>query len=64
MRKEKRKVSEKETDPGERQIETWIATIVQFFSRVQFRDKVQIFIWDPCQGSLVAEVPRRSYKVI
>jgi len=64
MRQEKREVSEKDTDPGERQMETWIATIVSFFSRVQFRDKVQILIWDPGQGGLDAEVPRRSYRVI
>lgn len=63
MRQERRKVSEKETDLGEKQMATWITTLVSFFIRVQFRDEVQILIWDPCQWGLAAEVPKRSYKV-
>lgn len=44
MRQEKRKVSQKETDLGEKQIITWITTIGSFFYRIQFRGGVQTLI--------------------
>lgn len=61
----RKKVSDKETDLREKQMETWITTIVSLFlNRVQFRDEVQTLTWEACQGGLLAKVPKKSCKVI